>query len=168
MNFPAHRPLEDTKCEMLVWLAALTVEQERWGLDEMDAESFAYLRDATSVACKNIDGSDESWDIASVEKDDWLSDYRLRLGAHREAGVAKAEIGRRMDRVTWAFKLWGYNPHYAGYEDHFRRRLCRLLDTGKFEDVDDLLWNEERIQTEAATYMAYTDYYDTELRRRGV
>ena len=168
MNLPADRPLENAKCEMLVWLAALTVEQERWGLDETDAQSLAYLRDATSVACKNIDGNDASWDIASLEKDEWLSDYRLRLGAHRQAGVAKADIGRRMDRITWAFRLWGYNPYYAGYEDHFRRRLGRLLGTGTFEDVDNLLWNEGRIQTEAATYMAYTDYCEAELRRRGL
>ena len=153
---------------MLVWLAALTVEQERWGLEGADAESLAYLRDATSMTCKDIDGSEASWDIASSEKGNWLSDYRLRLGAHRQAGVAKADIGRRMDRVIWAFKLWGHNPYYAGYEGHFRGRLCRLLGSNALESVDDLLWNEGQIQTEAATYMAYTDYYEAELRRRGV
>ena len=168
MSFPDDRPLENAKCEMLVWLAALTVERERWGLEGADAESFAYLRDATSVTCKDIDGSDASWDLAASEKGDWLSDYRLRLGAHRQAGVARADIGRRMDRIIWTFKLWGHNPYYAGYEGHFRRRLCRLLGTGTFESVDDLLWNEGQIQTEAATYMAYTDYYEAELRRRGV
>src|SRR5262245_17216123 len=168
MSFPADRPLENTKCEMLVWLAALTVEQERWGLEGPDAESFAYLRDATSVTFKDIDGSDASWDIASSEKGDWLSDYRLRLDAHRQVGVAKADIGRRMDRVILTFKLWGYNPYYARYEGHFRQRLCRLLGAVMLESVDDPLWNEGQIQTEAATYMAYTDYYEAELRRRGV
>ena len=73
-----------------------------------------------------------------------------------------------LDRIVWAFELWGHNPYYARYEDHVRRRLGRLLEAGTFEDVDDLLWNERRIQTEAATYMAYTDYCEAELRRRGV
>lgn len=173
------RPLNSPKEAALVCFSHLTVEQERWGLDETDANSLRSLREMQSVTWKTISGDEVTRDVTASEKDDWLGDYRARMQRYLSAGVGRVALGERMDRIRSHVALFGYNQHYAGFEAFLRERFYQLLRFDewvqpplgmpgwikRFEDVPDALWTNTRIQTEAAVYMAYTDYAEFVIRR---
>lgn len=117
--------------------------------------------------------------MLSTEKEAWLQDLRARIAVHFEAGVPRADLGRRMDRIYSFFTVFGYNQHYAGFESFLRDRIYRLIGLDefvspplgmrgwrqRFDEVADAIWNDPKIQMEAAVYMAYTDYHEHMARR---
>lgn len=173
------RPLNSAKEAMLACFAHLTVEQERWGLDATDVDSLRCLQEMKSITWKDISGEEITRDILATEKEEWLRDFRERIAAHLRAGVTRADLGRRMDRIYSFFTVWGYNKHYAGFEAFLRDRLYKLMRLEefvtpplgmpgwrqRFDGVADDMWNDQKIQMETAVYMAYTDYHEHMARR---
>lgn len=160
-----NRFLDSPKSVMLVLYAALIVESELWPLDAVSKGDFKYLCEMKSVKRA---GSDETWEIEQNEKDLWLLDYRARLDRYSSSVVMRDVLSKRMDRTMFSFRLWGYNKDYAGYENQFRVRICSMVGSGKFNEVSDTTWLSDPVQREAANYMAYTDYYEAELKRCGM
>ena len=173
MNCAPARPLESAKTAILVLHSALTVESEYWPLGETESTDLETLRGMKSITSKSLAGEDQSWTLGQDEKDEWLKDYRSRLAFHLAVGVTRELLSARMRRVMFAFKMFGFNEYYAGYEGHFRSRFCNSvgpgsLDDGQFSRVADGIWNDATTQREAANYMTYTDYHDAELQRCGI
>jgi hypothetical protein len=173
------RPLNSAKEAMLACFAHLRIEHERWGLDATDADSLRCLQEMKSITWKDASGEEITRDILATEREEWLQDFRTRIAVHLGMGVARADLGRRMDRIYSFFTMFGYNQHYAGFEAFLRERIYKLLRLEefvtpplgmpgwrqRFEAVADDIWNDPKIQIEAAVYMAYTDYHEHLSRR---
>lgn len=173
------RPLNSAKEAMLACFAHLTLEQERWGLDTTDTQSLRVLQEMKSMTWKDISDEEITRDILATEKEEWVQDFRARIETHLKAGVARTDLGRRMDRIYSFFSMFGYNQHYAGFEAFLRDRIYNLIrldefvrpplgERGwrrRFDEIADDIWNDPKIQMEAAVYMAYTDYHDHMARR---
>lgn len=162
------KTLDSPKSVMLVLHAAVIVEAETWQLDATSQDDLKYLREMTSVTANTLQGPEKTWTIDQDEKTEWLLDYRQRLSTHLIAGVPPDAISKRMDRTMASFKVWGYNKHYAGYENQFRVRFCKMAGSGTFAEVPADIWQSAPIQREAANYMTFTDYHEAELKRCGM